>query len=212
MQHGDQTSHVFSVVSMAASFIAALVAGIALWWLYMETAPNPLGSVGDTAFDLKTYESIDTVATTQVDLPEGYNLYTNGRLNFAALYPTFYVPNEVQETAISSSVLFAPVGGGTGVQVYVVYYPKAAIDDEQFKRDVPSGVRENVTKTILGGVEAVQFESSHVGLGKTHEVWAIYDGYLYEITVPYTDKVILDQMVSSWRFLRPPQSRSIEGK
>lgn len=194
-----------TVIALTASVVAACVAGVLLWWLYVGTLPEPYESVGDPTFDLKTYESIETNVSEALELPEGYNLYTNGRLNFKVQYPTFYVPNEVKETAISSSVLFSPVGGGTGAQIYVVYYPKSVIDDEQFTRDVPSGVRENVTKTMLGGIEAVQFESTHTGLGKTIEIWAIYDNYLYEIAVPYTDRVVLDHMVSSWSFLRPPQ-------
>ncbi len=195
-----------SLTVFAAAAVTALIAGVVLWWLYSKTVPEPYESVGDPTFELKTYESIQNGEDDRANIAEGYDLYTNGRLNFKVQYPAFYVPNEVKETAISTSVLFTPVGGGTGAQVYVVYYPKSTIDDEQFTTDVPSGVRENVTKVMLGGVEAVQFESVHAGLGKTREVWAIYDNYLYEIAVPYTDKVILDQMVSTWQFLRPPQA------
>lgn len=195
-----------SLIVFASATISALIAGVVLWWLYTKTLPEPYESVGDPTFDLKTYESIESGANDRANIAEGYDLYTNGRLNFKVQYPAFYVPNEMKETAISTSVLFTPVGGGTGAQVYVVYYPKSTIDDEQFKIDAPSGVRENVTKVTLGGVEAVYFEGMHTGLGKTREVWAIYDNYLYEIAVPYTDKVILEQMVASWQFLRPPQA------
>jgi hypothetical protein len=190
---------IYGIVSAA---VIAAIAGIVLWYFYNKTLPEPYESVGDPTFELKTYESIETEAGAGEDLKEGFSLYTNGRLNFKVQYPSFYIPNEVKETAISTSVLFSPAGGGTGAQIYVVYYPKDKIDDEQFKLDVPSGVRENVSKGQLGGIEAVVFESMHTGLGKTYEIWAIHNNYLYELTVPLTDKKILDTMAETWQFLR----------
>jgi hypothetical protein len=179
---------------------SGLVGAIVLWASVFFDNDN--GYINETTYDLKKYESIVTNLSESVSLPEGYNLYVNGRLNFSVQYPTFYIPNEVKETAISTSVLFSPAGGGTGAQIYVVYYPKDKIDDERFAMDVPSGVRERIAATTLGGVEAVSFESTHTGLGKAYEVWALHGGYLYELTVPYTDKKILDDMVASWQFLR----------
>lgn len=189
-----------TIFAFALAVIVSLAAGYGMWHWYDASRPGPYQSVGDPTFGLKRYEDI-TTSSSNPQLPEGYSKYVNGRLKFSVEYPSFYVPNEVRETAISTSVLFAPVGGGTGVQIYVVHYTKDTIDDEQFARDVPSGVRENITPTQIAGVKAVAFESSHAGLGRTYEVWAIHNNYLYELAVPYTDKKILDDMVKSWRFL-----------
>lgn len=69
-----------------------------------------------------------------------------------------------------------------GMQIFVVPYWQNEITNERFKADVPSGVRTNIEKTEVDGVEAVTFNSVDESLGATREVWFIRGGYLYEVT------------------------------
>lgn len=88
-----------------------------------------------------------------------------------------------------------------GFQVFIVPYAESKITEERFKMDVPSGVRENVERTTLDGVEAVTFNSYDTFLGKTREIWAIRNGYLYEITTMSGVGRWFTPIIQSWEFL-----------
>lgn len=185
---------------LTLSVITALLVGLAAGYFFFVTEPGPYDIMNQRSFDLKRYESVEGPDTVE-SIPKGFKKYVNGRLGFSLHYPDAYFPQEVRETAISSSVVFTPLGGGTGMQVFVVYHPQETIDEERFRLDVPSGVRSNEQAVTLAGVSAVQFESEHPA-GSMLEVWAIHNNYLYEITVPKLHSNVLNEIITSWQFIR----------
>jgi hypothetical protein len=85
--------------------------------------------------------------------------------------------------------------------VFIVPYAAEAITEKRFKADVPSGVRNDVEKTTLDGIEAVTFTSVDQFLGDTREVWFIKGGYLYEITTLKSEEEWFRPVIQSWRFV-----------
>lgn len=88
-----------------------------------------------------------------------------------------------------------------GFQVFIVPYADAKITEERFRKDVSSGVRTDVENTTLDGVPAVTFRSYDIFLGQTREIWAIRNGYLYEITSLSGTGNWFTPIIQSWEFI-----------
>lgn len=132
--------------------------------------------------------------------PPGFIHYWNTDYQFSLFYPTTYLVDEYKEDDGSITIVFQDPKDYNGFQVYITPYYTDKITDEQFKKDVPSGVKIGEQKTTLDGVEAVAFKSEDIDLGKTLEVWSIHYGYLYEILTQEGGEEIINNVVSSWKF------------
>jgi hypothetical protein len=88
-----------------------------------------------------------------------------------------------------------------GFQIFVVPYAGTQISDQRFKKDEPSGVREDLTSVTVGGVPAAAFYSHDPNLGDTYEVWFIHGGYLYEITTLKALESNMQERLATWEFI-----------
>lgn len=135
------------------------------------------------------------------EVPEGFREYRSGKYRFSVLYPEDLVVVEEESSATSHTLVFQNQETGFGFQVYLLAYEGSTISEDRFLQDVPLGVRENPTKRMMDGVEVVAFSSRDTDLGETSEVWAIYGGYLYEITTIRLLEPWLNEILKTWKFL-----------
>ncbi len=132
--------------------------------------------------------------------PPGFSHYWNTEYQFSLFYPVSYKVDEYKNEDKSITIVFQDPANYNGFQVYITPYYTDKITEEQFLKDVPSGVKIGEQKTTLDGIEAVAFKSEDIDLGKTLEVWSINYGYLYEILTQEGGEDIINNAVSSWRF------------
>lgn len=114
--------------------------------------------------------------------PDGYIKYTNIRYSFSLYHSPEAKVTEHELGQGATIITIENEKKVRGMQVFVVPYWEKEITNERFKADVPSGIRTNIEKTEVDGIEAVTFNSVDEGLGATREVWFIRGGYLYEVT------------------------------
>jgi hypothetical protein len=127
-------------------------------------------------------------------------IYKNERLGFTLTHPRSLSVQEIEEGGGAFTLAFESLEEQKGFQIFVLPYKESKISDDRFRRDVPSGIRKNWVPGVVGGTEAVFFESQNAVLGETREVWFIKNGYLYEITTPKELETWLYSILETWRF------------
>lgn len=175
----------------------ALVLGLFLLVFFVEqpTTPEPQSVWQGRYEGLEDYVPI----TARIPPPQ-YLHYWNDDFAFSLFYPEGMLINEYPERNGGMTAVFYNKESDEGFQVYAVAYFEDTITEEQFKRDVPSGVRKNESRGTIHRTESVEFESEDVALGPTFEVWVIKYGYLYEITAPIDQRGLVEQIIKDWRF------------
>ena len=133
--------------------------------------------------------------------PAGYAEYYSTQYRFSLFYPESLSVEEYDESGGAATLTLQNAAEAWGLQIFVVPYNEPLITEERFRADVPSGVRENVEDTTLDGVRAVTFNSLDERLGETREIWAIHNGYLFEITTFRGVGNWFAPIIQSWRFL-----------
>lgn len=132
--------------------------------------------------------------------PEGYIEYRNTTYGFSYFRPSHAKVTEYDEGGGATTLTYEDFQNARGFQVYIVPYSQPLITEAQFRKDVPSGVRNNVNETTLDGIRAVTFNSIDEYLGETREIWVIHNGYLYEITTFAGTGEWFTPIIQSWRF------------
>src|SRR3989344_2386036 len=134
-------------------------------------------------------------------IPAGYKKYIHATYGFSILYPEALAQKEIDEGGNASTIIFQNPAEGKGFQIFVVPYKGEQVSEEQFRRDIPSGVRQNTEEVIVSGAKGAAFYSKDALLGDTREVWFIKNGYLYEVTTLKLLEADLLEVLSTWEFI-----------
>jgi len=126
--------------------------------------------------------------------------YKNLLLHFSLIYPKDLIVKEYDDGTSASTITFEDATGEKSFQIFVVPYQGNQITEEQFKKDVPSGVMKEPVDIMIDDIRATMFFSTNTVLGETREVWFIRGGFLYEITTYAGLDSWLAQILSTWRF------------
>lgn len=132
--------------------------------------------------------------------PPGQEHYWNDVYQFSLFHPDTFTVEEYKEENRAITIVFQDKDTLAGFQLYIVPYFAPTISEEQFRKDMPSGVRKNEQPTDLDGIEAVAFIGEDSVYGETLEVWGIHYGYLYELTAQKGNEELIRTIVSSWKF------------
>lgn len=110
--------------------------------------------------------------------------YRSDAFDFSLEYPKELEVAEYDEGGGSATILFQKPGAQVGFQIFVTPYDGTEITEERLRKDIPSGVVENMQEVIIGkdAVRALIFESEAPLIGASREVWFIHRGHLYEVT------------------------------
>lgn len=127
--------------------------------------------------------------------------YQNTTYHFSLFYPQELIVSEHSEGGNATTITFQNIERGEGFQIFVVPYTESQISDARFKKDVPSGVRTNLTNATIDGVTAALFYSTNIALGETREIWFIHGGYLFEVTTLKSLDSWLDEIIQTWKFI-----------
>jgi hypothetical protein len=147
-------------------------------------------------------EATSTTGSTQ-RAAAGSREYRNERYHFSFLYPedldvhVFDQEGGVEVITFEDKAVVSLVG----FQILVVPYKDERISDEQFRRDLPSGVRTDVSNVTIDGVAGTAFYSVDASLGDTREVWFTHDGFLYEVTTYKALDEWLREILTTWQFI-----------
>ena len=115
------------------------IVGMLAYYVYVHPsspAPSQLAgaSQADSAPTLKPHRQA----------PTGSVEYYNEQYRFSLFYPVALTVKEYSEGGGATTVTFQDTVNGQGFQIFIVPYSESQVSDERFKKDVPSGVRENI--------------------------------------------------------------------
>jgi hypothetical protein len=135
------------------------------------------------------------------EAPTGMREYYDAAYRFSLFYPDTLSVQTYQEGEGVSTITFQDLASAEGFQVFVTPYGLDQVTPEQFTKDEPSGVRKNVSNTLVDGATAASFDSTSLTLGETHEIWFIHGGYLFEVTTLKVQEAWLSNIMQSFEFL-----------
>lgn len=185
----------------ALIIIAVLLGALgaaAYWHTSLQPSIGP-GSVASTTAEAATIKPRRTP-------PAGQSEYYDPGLDFSLFYPSDLKISIDHNGA--TTISFEDVATVQGFQVYAVGYREGQVTQEQFKKDEPSGVRNDPKDITIGGAVASSFYGYDPRLGDTAEIWFIHNGMLYEVTTLKKDAAWLSQIMQTWEFLRIGDSAS----
>jgi hypothetical protein len=133
--------------------------------------------------------------------PPGDNAYRNERFRFELFYAQDLKMKEFDEGGGAMTITFENKQTVQGFQIFAVPFGDAQITEERFRKDEPSGVRNDMRSITIDGAPGASFYSKSANLGDTAEVWFIHGGYLFEVTTPKVEAKWLSDVMTSWRWI-----------
>ncbi|MEN9561397.1 MAG: hypothetical protein RIQ56_670 [Candidatus Parcubacteria bacterium] len=134
-------------------------------------------------------------------VPAGYREYRSDRYRFSLLYPDSLSVSEYEEGGGATTVTFQNAEQAQGFQIFIAPFAAPQITEEQFKKDNPSGVRDDLQDITIDGALAASFYSTSGLLGETAEIWIVHGGFLYEATTLKLLAPWLSDIMNTWKFL-----------
>lgn len=131
---------------------------------------------------------------------EQYREYKNLLFGFSLTYPKYLRVKEYDDGTSASTITFEDEHGEKGFQIFIVPYSKDYIENEQLKKDLPSGLVLEPTDIMVDSIKATAFYSKNGTMGNTREIWFIYKGFLYEISTYKELGVWLAEIMRTWQF------------
>jgi hypothetical protein len=132
---------------------------------------------------------------------KGKSEYKNNRYGFSLVYPNEMKVSEYDEGSSAMTIAFENKIDKKGFQIFIVPYLEKQVGVERIKKDIPSGIQNDLKNFTVGGVVGASFYSVIPAIGDTFEVWFLKNGFLYEVTVPKSLESFLVEILSSWKFL-----------
>ena len=131
---------------------------------------------------------------------DGYVMYTDTSERFSFMYPKTLNVQYYNEGRGAETIVFQNIKTTQGFQVYIVPYTEDTVSTQQFEKDQPSGIQDELTNIKVDGATGASFYSQHTLLGKTYEVWFIKNGYLYEVTTLASLDTFVNDIIETWKF------------
>jgi hypothetical protein len=169
----------------------ALTLSLAVWYGITHGIPSPESATSSTS-------TRSTVPTRTV--PKGMHEYKDTEFNFSLLYPETLSANKRAEGGGAVTIIFQSIEKSQGFQIFITPFSEVQISEERFRQDIPSGIRNSPEQIMIDGVAATAFYSKDANLGETREVWFIYQGFLYELTVPKPLEGWFRDILQTWEF------------
>lgn len=168
----------------------------AVAWLY--SAYNVRTTVSD---GMSTSTPISVQESAPRPVPDGSREYRSATYGFSLIYPQDLAVSEHAEAGNAVTITFQNVEKAQGFQIFILPYMEEKISEVRFRKDLPSGVREDLRDAVVGGAKGAAFYSIDGALGETREIWFIHKDYLYEVTTLKTLDQWMQGIMQTWRFL-----------
>ena len=184
---------------------AIIVVGLIACLIWYRNAiasmdPNQQDAFVATTTPISLTASPNSAVTTRT-APPGTKEFRNDVYHFSFFYPDSLSVHTYDEGGGAITITFQNVEDAQGFQIFVVPYRGSSISEAQFRKDVPSGVRNDVLNIMIDGALGASFYGENALLGETAEVWFIHGGYLYEITTLKPLAPWLSDIIQTWKFL-----------
>lgn len=152
--------------------------------------------------DQNSSAKLSDVGAYVSDTTNGITQFRSDIFGFKLDYPSVLMVNVYNEDNDAYTLTFESVDNEKkGFQIFITPYDGATITSEQILKDLPGTEIQDPVEVILGdGTRALIFWSNNETIGKTREVWFVYDGHLYEITTYVYLDSWLAEILNTWEF------------
>jgi len=186
------------IISIVGILLALIILG---WVIFYFNFSNTNTKSEDTIAENPASFSEVTKSKTGREVPSGFKEYKTNRFKFSILYPEDLNLKEIGEKGVGATFTFTHPKEERGFQIFVVPYTEAQVSEEQFKKDLPSGIRADLQNITVDGAVGASFHSTDMKLGETFEIWFVKNGFLYEVTTLKALSGWLQEIMKTWLFL-----------
>jgi len=198
----------FKIVA-GATVLTLLIGGVVSFAFYLK------GRTGELKAQQAQASLVLKLKDTPISLGEGYVRYANGEYGFYFEYPKDLEVNTFDEGGGAKTITFRKEKEKKGLQIFITPIAinvksqsgeqisrNPVLSREQVIKDNPTAVVEEPLEVIFGdNTRGLLFWGSDLSIGKTREVWFIFDSYLYEVTTYADFDQELAKIMSTWRFV-----------
>lgn len=175
-----------------AGLVLLVVAAATVFYFWQSKQP---AATSDVSANVAAAES------TARFVPDGWHEYRNTAYRFSLLYPQELNVKEYPEGGNALTITFQDSERKEGFQLFILPYEETQVSEVRFKKDLPSGVRTNMTDILVGGATGAAFYSTNPTLGETREIWFVHGGFLFEATTLEPLETWFDNILRTWEFL-----------
>ncbi len=134
--------------------------------------------------------------------------YVNPNYAFSFVLPVGFTTTSLDDTdeggEAVTTVLIEDASKKRGVQIVISMWdePAEELTHERVKRDIPGmRITDSATRTISSIGNVIEFGSDNEAFGgKSHEVWFVAHGNLYQVSTNEGNTAIVSDILSTWNF------------
>jgi hypothetical protein len=146
---------------LATAFVVALFIIGATSWLLFTPSQNIATNLERESETMlaSTTQPKQTSTSAMREAPKGYREYRNLKYRFSLFYPESLSVKEIDEGGGAATITFQNEKTVEGFQIFIVPFAGSQITDERFRKDIPSGVRENLQNIEVDGAVGLVYSS-----------------------------------------------------
>ncbi|HET8581132.1 MAG TPA: hypothetical protein VFL98_01535 [Candidatus Paceibacterota bacterium] len=191
----------FSKISLLVPAVIVMLIALGLGsWFFVRYAMKP-AAVGAAGLVPK----VEKVGNA---LAPGMARFTHPRYAFSLDFPDSLGVTRDKEGNASEIDVFAPRDASSTsderFQLFITPYAQATITQARLAEDIPNGDIRDMQEAVIGigqAIHAAIFQSSDpLTHEQTREVWFIHDGFLFEVTAPFSADSWLASIMQTFRF------------
>jgi len=187
-------------IKITAIFSALLLIGIAsILVIVFRGEPSNTGIKVDFGFwDSVTEPKYELKKSD--DNPE----YKDKNNRFSFNYPKDFTVGYFGDTESGETVLVQRSGEKVGFQIFITQFdePASGLTVERIKKEIPDlEVNNPEPVNWEGEIIGLSFTGSNSFSDQGRDIWIVKNGYLYQMTTYLSEQKLLQQVLSTWKFL-----------
>lgn len=130
--------------------------------------------------------------------------YTDTDYGFSFAYPEGYAASAFSDLEDTKTILLGGSIAKSGAQVFVSLFDEdITLTVERIKEEMPDLSMFEPQNLSVDGVTGVVFRSTNALDTESRELWFVYNGNLYQISVPVTTQTqpeLFDAIIKTWKW------------
>ena len=130
--------------------------------------------------------------------------YTDTDYGFSFSYPEGYTASAFSDLEGTKTILLGSEASKSGAQVFISLFDEdIVLTVERIKEEMPELVVLEPQNISVDGATGVVFRSTNALDTESRELWFIYTGNLYQISIPTTIQTrpeLFDAIIKTWKW------------
>ena len=196
-----------STLLLVVVIFAALLAAV---WYFADSSKKKSDLSVDLRSDLSN-PGLSEIYPQTIPEPEQKRLvlpqiFSHSDFRFTFSYPVGFTVSRLPQTEGGETIVVQDTKRQAGFQIHLEPFddPDTEITAERLERDIPEMKVKDPQEVPIGGASGRnQISTGLAWVAEdtgTREVWFIFGGYLYQLTAPLSNDILLQRVLNTWNF------------